>query len=779
MAIKIEQAGRPLQAKTPLDDPDELIPMRMGGAEGLSRLFHYAVDFLSPTPRLDPAKLLGKGIGLMVHGAPNTTRLVHGRVAHWEELGVAGGSGLTHYRAELVPWLWLLTLSSDCRTFENKTVREILEAVFTAHNLRDFKFSVKAELPKLPYVVQYQESDFEFVSRLLEEHGLHYTFEFLLDKHVLVITDRFGSLIPAGVLADVEVSAFTRKEAEAAGRAGEEAAEAIAEHAAEGLLKEPMPGVLGLGVGGMVAGALGRVVEHLIAGFIEDLEKPPANSVTVLRRERRVHTKTMAARDFHLLRAADANAETSSDPAVTGERFEFLGDLAGTVQAGVAKSTTRRRIEVEEASRDVFRGSSTACTFTAGTRVKINGGVLTRSGSELHITNVVHVVSAGNLLTGEKDDIGYTNKFVAIPVGTPYRPERKTVRRAVRGTQTAEVVGEGGAGQIDVDANGCVLLKFPWDRGDGKDGKSQHRVHLASIWAGAGWGEIHLPRIAQLVLVEFLDGDPDRPIVTGRVYSRNHAHPYALPANKTQSGIKSRSVGGGDANFNELRFEDKKGEEHVFLQAEKDLKVKVKNNETRTVGSNRHTTIGGSDKKVVQKGDHTVTIDEGNHEFTVAKGDYTQEVTEGKKKVTVKGDIETSIKEGDWYITVDSGHHQAHVKQGNWSANAHQGNVLLTAPAGKVEIKAGNELVLECGASSITLKKDGTITIKGMKIGIEATAKVEIKGAQLAAEGSAQTEIKGAMLKLEGQAMTTLKGAIAQITGDGMLKAGGGISMFG
>ena len=792
MATTITQAGRPLQAgRTPLDDPDELVPLRLVGSEGLSRPFHFVVDFLSPTAGLGPEKLLGKGIGLMVFGAPNTTRLVHGRVAQWVELGVTGSSGLTHYRAELVPAFWLLSLSSDCRTFEGRTVREIVEAVFAGHNFRNFSFRLVGTPPPIPYVVQYQESDFAFVSRLLEDHGLHYAFEHQLDKDVLVITDRLGSLVPEGVMATIPVSTAKRKSGlpniPGVGPPGKAAGKAAG--TAVGGVVGSLLGPLGSLAGGAIGGAVATLVEDVIDRIFGGDDRPLPNVVTELLRERRVHTKTMAARDFHLLRAADADTATSSDPGVSGERFEFLGDLSGTPEAGVARATTRQRIEVEEAGREVLRGSATACTLTPGTRVTITGGLLGADGTELHVLEVAHVVDAGSLLTGDRAEIKYVNEFAAMPATTQYRPERLTERPSVRGTQTAEVVGAGDAGEIDVDASGRVLLKFPWDRGDGKDGRSGHRVHVAGLWSGVGWGEIHHPRVGQLVLAEFLEGDPDRPIVTGRVYSRNHAHPYALPADKTQSGLKSRTLGGGDDNFNELRFEDKQGEEHVFLQAEKDLLVTVKSDETKTVGHDRTVTVQHNDHLEVKDGEHKLLITKGNqiilaHEgnqfVRVGTGDQDVSVKEGNQSIAtlagnqtvdVNGDQTVTVTKGDQTIVVKDGKTEYTVETGTFelralnddlTVHADVGDIVIKADAGKIKIEAAMEIELKVGPCSIKLAPSG-ITIKG------PTVKVDAQG---------QAEIKSAMVKVEGSGMLQLKAPMTQVNGDGMLMAKGGLTMI-
>jgi len=332
----------------------------------------------------------------------------------------------------------------------------------------------------------------------------------------------------------------------------------------------------------------------------------------------------------------------------------------------------------------------------------------------------------------------------------------------VRGTQTAKIVGSGGTGEIDVDADGRVLLQFPWDRGDGKDGKSKHRVHVASLWSGTGWGFVQIPRVGQEVLVEFLEGDPNRPIVTGRVYNSAHKFPYELPGNKTQTGWKSRTLGGGSDNFNELRFEDKKGEEHVYAQAEKDLKVLVKNDETRDVQHDRTTTVKNNDTRTVTEGDDEHTIKKGKQTVTVSEGDQTIEVSKGKQTVKVMDDQTITVDQGNRTVTLNQGNDELKVQMGNLTTKVSMGNITIKADLGKIAIEAMQEISLKVGASSVVISQTG----------------VEIKGMMVKAEATAQAEVKGIMTKIQGTAMTQVQGAMTQVNGDAMVMVKGGITMI-
>src|SRR5687768_10449737 len=706
MTLPISQANRALRATTPLGG-DALVAVALTGAEEVSRPFLFTVDFVSTNQSVTAASVLGKPMTLHIPLDGGGARAVHGLVRKFSTFGRDRTDELAHYQAEVVPALWFMSLSSNCRTFENQSALDIVEKVCKQAGVTNVKRRVTTPPPTLPYVVQYRESDFAFVTRLLEDAGLFYTFEHEEDKHTLVFSDARGGSIPACTMASAKVQ------------------------------------------------------PRMTAG------QPQADVVVELTRHFAVHSASVSLADHDLLRADNAGKVSSASPGARGERFDFLGDLGPDDSAGEAKL----RIELDEAGDDVFRGTSTCAAFQAGTRVEVTGGPASTSGTELHLLRVTHKLEVGDVFGGSGMKGSYENKFVCIPANVRYRPKRITPRPSVRGTQTAKVVGSGGTGEIDVDADARILLQFPWDRGDGKDGKSKHRVHVATVWAGTGWGFVQVPRVGQEVLVEFLEGDAERPIVTGRVYNSAHRPPYDLPANKTQAGWKSRTLGGGSDNFNEIRFEDKKGEEHVFAQAEKDLKVLVKNDENRDVQHDRTTTIKnhdtrtvkeGNDEHTVEKGNQSVKVSKGNQTITVAEGDQTIEISKGKQTVTVQDNQTITVKQGNRAVTLDKGNDSLKVKMGNLSIDVSLGNVEMKAGAGKIAIEAMQELSLKVGPSSIVLSPTG-VTIKGLNVKTEATV---------------QAEMKGVMTKVEGSAMTQIKGAMTQVNGDGMVMVKGGVTMI-
>lgn len=682
----IAQADRPLRITTPLGE-DALIPTSMRGEEEVSRPFLFTVDCVSATlASIPPGDLLHKEVTLHIDLAEGT-RHVHGLVRRFVELGGDKGASSStprfaaRYRLEIVPALWFLSLSGDCRTFEDKNVKEIVETVCKGAGVTALKDRLVGTLQRLPYVAQYRESNLDFVSRLLEDEGIYYMFEHAESAHTLVFADAISTSIPAGLMDEVEIDST----------------------------------------------------------YVGDVPQP--DTIYEFTREYAMHSAKVDLLDHDLLRANSSGNTASSGPGAFGERFEFIGDLG----PDDSLEWSKRAVEAVEAGHDLMRGTSNCGALAAGTRVTVKGGALGDSGLPLHLLRVEHeYTSRDPLAGGESTKAAYRNRFTAIPASRQYRPPRVAPRPSVRGTQTAMIVGTGGAGEIDVDKNGCVLVEFPWDRGAGKGGGSKNRVHVASVWAGGKWGFVQHPRIGQEVLVEFLEGNPDRPLVTGRVYNSANQFPYALPANKTQSGWKSRTLKGGDGNFNELRFEDKQGAEHVSLQAERDLQVLVKNDETRKVQRDRKTTIEHNDTRTVSKGDDTHTVER------------------GKQTITVDADQTVQIRRGNRKVTLDNGNDTLEVKMGNLTVGVKMGNVAVKADLGKISVEAMQKIELKVGQNTITVDQTG-ITLKGIMVKVE---------------GQAMVEAKAPMVKLQADAMMQVKGAITQVNGDGMLMAKGGITMI-
>lgn len=664
------QDKRPIRVKTALGK-DELLLGEFAGTEGVSQLFSYTLDLLSENAAVDPARVLRTPATVTIELPDGSQRYINGVVNRFSQLGQL--EGLTFYRAEIVPWLWFLSLSSDCRIFQNLSVTEIVEQVFKDLGYSTFDIRCAGTYPKREYCVQYRETHLDFVSRLLEEEGIFYFFEHEDGKHTLVLADG-----PSAV--------------------------------------QPCPGQ-----------ETARMATHT--------EAQPDDVIMRLEREHAVESGKVTLRDYDPLQPS-----LRLEGTVTGKEKEELYDYPGDFTVlDQGERYARLRLEAHEARQQVVRGAGSCRGMQSGYRFDLKEHYRREVNQAYQILEVRHHSRAGDYRSWDTSPLEYENEFVCIPHSIPYRPPLQTPRPRVGGHQTAVVVGKAGE-EIWVDKHGRIKVQFHWDRLGKKDENSSCWVRVSTVWAGKSWGAIHIPRIGQEVLVEFLDGDPQYPIVIGSVWNGEQTPPYALPGNGTQSGLKSRSSPKGATDtFNELRFEDKKDKEEIFLQAQKDLTVSVKNDEKRTVLHDRITEIKNHDTRTVKEGDDTTTIEKGKQTVTVKQGDQAIAVEKGDQSIT--------IKMGKQTVTLDKGDQQVTLKMGNQTTKANKGNITVKAALGKVTIEAMQGIELKVGQSSVKLDQKG-ITIGGMMLKLE---------------GKVQTELKGVMTTVKGDAMLTIKGGIAMI----------------
>jgi type VI secretion system secreted protein VgrG len=407
---------------------------------------------------------------------------------------------------------------------------------------------------------------------------------------------------------------------------------------------------------------------------------------------------------------------------------------------------SRLRMEAVQATQETAIGKSNSPAIASGYKLDFTGHYRKDMNKAWQVLSVRHTASQRGYRGGETMESDYSNTFVAIPADVPFRPPI-TTRKPRAGAQPAVVVGPSGD-EIYTDKYGRVKVQFFWDREGKKDDKTTCWMRVATLSAGKQWGFVSIPRVGQEVVVDFYEGDPDQPIIIGNVWNAEQMPPYALPANKTQSGWKTHSSAKGSAdNFNELRFEDKKGSEQVFVQAEKDLNTVVKNDETRDVGHDRKTTIKNDETKTVTDGNEKIRINKGNQNVsihgnrgvTIETGNDTLEIQQGNRGVTIEvGDDNLTISEGNRTVKLDMGNHELHTSMGN---------ITVKADLGEVSTEAMQGIELKVGQSSIKLDQMG-VTISGM------------------------------MVKIEGQISTEVKGMMTQVSGDGMLTAKGGITMI-
>jgi type VI secretion system secreted protein VgrG len=399
-------------------------------------------------------------------------------------------------------------------------------------------------------------------------------------------------------------------------------------------------------------------------------------------------------------------------PGEYAQRFDGI-DRGGAEQAAELEKifednrrTARLRLQEEAAGALTIRGTSTCRNLVSGHKFTLDRHF--DADGEYVLSRVEHTatIAKDGYRSGGDLAFEYANSFECIPAAVPFRPERDTPKPTVRGTQTAVVVGPAGE-EIFTDKYGRVKVQFHWDREGKHDADSSCWIRVATMWGGKSWGMIHIPRIGQEVIVDFLEGDPDQPIVIGSVYNADQMPPYELPKNMTQSGLKTRSSkGGGTQNYNEILIEDKKGSEVISIHAEKDMVETVENNFTRSVGGG----LNGDPKKVGKSG----TTVYGDHSLTVQKGDMTVTVEAGKKSVTVEKEID--VKSNSSFIHVES-----------------PTQILLTVKGSFIEITPD------------------TITLHAAHIKVEGGTDIKMVTPDLDAEGSTQVKMHGSKVTVDGE----------------------------
>jgi type VI secretion system secreted protein VgrG len=651
------QPPNPLLLTTPFGK-DKVVLQTFQADERISSLFHYSVEMISLDNALDFTKIVGKSITVTHTLQSGEKEYFNGIVGRFVQAGKH--SRHTTYRADVHPWLWLLTMNSDCRIFQNKSVPDIIKSVFSDLSFTDFTDSTTRSYAQREYCVQYMESNFHFVTRLMEEEGIFYFFEHTATAHKLVLAD------DASAHKNIQGTSTVHMEP--------------------------------------TARTWGDELEVFDCSWEQQ--------VTV--GEFKTDDYNFETPSTDLLAKASAKAKARS-------LYEYPGRY---MVKGDGDALTSRMLAAFETPGKILRGSSSCRAFRAGakftlkahSRADVNAGYYLRSLS----------------LRADQTNM-YNNSFEAIPDTVVFRPGRTAPRARIYGSQTATVVGKSGE-EIWTDKYGRIKVKFHWDQAPAKDETASCWIRVAQGWAGKSWGNMFIPRIGMEVIVSFLEGDPDRPIVTGCVYNANQTVPYALPGEQTKSTIKSNSSKGG-GGFNEFRFEDKKDSEEIFMQAQKDLNIKVLNDRTETITNNRTTTIS--------KKNDTLTVSEGDRTIKVEKGKETHEVKD-TRAVTVTGN-ETHTNKADFKQEV----------AGNFTLKV-SGNISIEA-SGTVSIKSGTSFTNKAGTAltneagtDLTNKAGTSLTNKAgttmeNNAGISLTNKAS---ASQTVDGGGMLSLKGGMVKI-------------------------------
>lgn len=577
--------------------------------------------------------------------------------------GEIKSDNLRQYRLTVVPWLWFLSKNSENRIFQAQDSKTIISQVFQNLGFNDFKFNLTGSLVPREYCVQFGESDLDFVSRLLEEEGIAYYFKHENDKHTLVLTDQKNAYENC-VESEVGYSKGSKPQSQI--------------HEWEHVYS-------------FITGKW----THTDYNF----EAPQRNLITT--------KKT-----------------TVKIPLI--DKFESYTYPGYYTEKAKGDEFIIHSLEAEEASHDMVLAKTDCSTFYAGGKFKVKEHDTAGEKKVYIITSITHNAVEPSYFADSKQEAGYKNSLICLPDTFHFRPAQIHAKPVMRGPQSAIVVGPAGE-EIHIDKYGRIKVQFYWDRLGTKDDKSTCFIRVVQSWAGNQWGTSFIPRMGQEVIVNYIDGDPDRPLVTGAVYNADNMPTYP---SKTQSGIKTRSTKGGTpANFNELRFEDKKGEEQIYLHAEKNLDSRVENDETHTVDHNRTKTIGDNETSSIGKNrDKSVGENQSENigkDKTIAVGNNHSENIGKNKTVDVGENHSESIgKNMSIQITKDL----SEAVGGNYSEDVTK---KYSLKAKSINMQADDEIVLKTGSASITMKKNGDITIKGNNITVNGSGNVVIKGSKV------------------------------------------------
>ncbi|AUN31088.1 type VI secretion system Vgr family protein [Niveispirillum cyanobacteriorum] len=653
-----KQSGQSLSITTPLG-ADKLILRELTGREGICELFQFDITAIASDAALDMSKVVGKSVTVTLTGPDSTKRYINGicvRAVQMEKT----------YSLQLRPWLWQLGLTADCKIFQDKSVPEIVKAVFGDLGFSDFKDSLTGSYTAREYCVQYNETALDFVCRLMEDEGIFWFFTFADGTHTLVLADDASAHKDLPVLATLPYL--------------------------------PLPS--------------GKewLEDDRVDSFLLETAMVPGKYQT----------------DDYFLETPSTELKVNVAGTGSLQVYEYPGGYTKK-DAGDARGKVRLA-ELEVAAKRAS-GSSTVRGVAAGLKFTLSGHPRSDANAAYVLHGVSHSVSLG----------GYSNSFEALPADTTFRPARRTPRPRIPGTQTAIVVGKSGE-EVWTDKFGRIKVQFHWDQVGKKDENSSCWVRVAQGWAGKNWGAFFLPRVGQEVVVSFLEGDPDRPLVTGSVYNGEQQVPYTLPDDQTKSTIKTNTSKGG-GGYNELRFEDKKDSEEIYLQAQKDMKVLIKNSRTTTIN----------------EADDTLTLDKGNRATTITKGNDTLTITEGDRTFSVAKGKETYGVKGTRAITVEGGETKTNKDKVTWKVS------------GDFSLKVDGNITIEAGGS-VTLKSGTGLTVQsGTSMDLKA-------GTALTAKASTDAKVQGLNATLQGDVGATVKGsATGTIDGGGMLTVKGGL----
>ncbi|MFN0106174.1 MAG: type VI secretion system Vgr family protein [Bryobacteraceae bacterium] len=702
----ITQDTRLLELQTPLGK-DALLIRNIQGREAISHLYSFEIDaFGANDAPVDFAELVGQPVCVSAVLKMDGKRFFHGIVKSL--VRGARSDYSTAYRMEIVPTFWLLSQRSQSRIFQQLSVPDILKKVLEG---LDTEFEITGTFEPRDYCVQYRETDFAFASRVMEEEGIYYFFRHREDGHTLVLANSAQSHedlpienklyfddVRGGIEDDEIIYSWEKRQEIKPGKV------TLWDHCFELAHKS--------------LDAQEMVDEDLQIGEV-------------------THKLKLAGND---------QLELYDFPGGYAQRFDGISpsgaERSGDLQKIYQDNTRTAKIRMQQETVGALQITALTNCLNICPGYKFDLGRHYSDDDTYVITNAsVAIPQAGSYGANDVDAAPPPEiSFNCIPLKLPFQPHRITPKPTVYGTQTALVTGPAGE-EIFTDKYGRVKVQFFWDRHGKFDGDSSCWVRVASPWAGKQWGMIHIPRIGQEVVVAFEEGDPDQPIIVGSVYNSDQTPPHELPANKTQSGVKSRSTpGAGNQNLNEIRFEDKIGAEHIFIHGEKDIHVRCKASYFESIGGDFNQTVGG-DSRIEIKGKSSCRV----------KGDESRVIEATFLQLAESG---TNIIDGTAMNLKTDG--ELRVK-GNLVNLIAEAAIKIIATQG-IEIADDAGIYLNCKGSSIVITPSSIHITAGMVHINSAAAAGSVANVGIA-EGTNPDAPAGAMMPGETKATETPAGS--------------------
>jgi type VI secretion system secreted protein VgrG len=744
--LEASQQGRLLTVQIGSLDQDLLLPTSLIGHEAISSMFSFNLDLISQKPeQVVFDQIIGEKVSIAVRLADDSRRFFNGFVSRIAQVGRDIGSQhrFTRYQVEVVPWLWFLSKIADCRIFQDQTVPEIVNQVFEEMGFTDFQLNLSRTYTKWDYCVQYRESDFQFVSRLMEEEGIFYFFEHDESSHTLVMADspNVYKTCPG------QPSAIFQPE-----------------------------------------GGIGEHEDNVTSWVVE--QELHSGKVTNRDHHFEMPDKTLEFSETTRFDVAQNNKlELYDYPGGYAEKFNKPGQRLDKVEPE-GRVMVELQMEEQETPHLIHQASSECRAFMAGTKFELKNPPPGVAEGPYVLTSIQHAATQdAGFVSSSEAPFTYNNTFSCVTDETNYRPRRITPKPIIAGPQTAVVVGPAGE-EIFTDKFGRVKVQFHWDRQGKKDADSSCWIRVAQTWAGKRWGASFWPRIGQEVVVGFLEGDPDQPIIVGSVYNADQMPPYLGDGLDSKhkndnklTGVKSNTTKGG-VGFNEWRFDDTKGKEQIFMHAERNMDVRVKNESMERVVSNRHLIVG-YEKDGKKGGDQKEKIFQDKHLHVMR---HQQEQIEGNVWLTVgKGQAEDG---GNQSIVIEKSkfehigdQDQLHVDGGQFISIGDEQHI--TVKNDKLELLKANSHLHVLSNRNEKVDANQSLTVGGNqqeKVGgnhaLDASMQIHLKaGMTVIIEAGMQLSLKvgGSFVDI-GPTGVTIQGPMVLINSGGAAGSGAGSS---